>query len=120
MAGVGDLVWRIGDDQAQVRYLVIGRSGGQVTPYVIHIVHMEHTRSACFFDLASKLVMTVCPWFGLKTTAMISWFGPQNQGRRFGDLDLKITVMVSWFGPQPSGRRFVGLHLKTDERMKTV
>jgi hypothetical protein len=44
--------------------------------------------------------MTVYPWFGLKTTAMISWFGPQNQGRRFGDLDLKITVMVSWFEPQ--------------------
>jgi hypothetical protein len=36
--------------------------------------------------------------FSLKTTAMISWFGPQNQGRQFGNLGLKITV--SWFGPQ--------------------
>jgi hypothetical protein len=30
---------------------------------------------------------------------VVSWFGPQNQGRRFGDLGLKIIVMVSWFGP---------------------
>jgi hypothetical protein len=27
----------------------------------------------------------------------ISWFGPQNQGRRFGDLGLKISAIVSWF-----------------------
>jgi hypothetical protein len=50
--------------------------------------------------LASKSVAMVCQWFGLKTTATVSWFGPQNHGRRFGDLGLKITVMVSWFGPQ--------------------
>jgi hypothetical protein len=43
---------------------------------------------------------------------MVSWFEPQNQCRRFGDLDLKITVtvfddltlkiitIVSWFGHQ--------------------
>jgi hypothetical protein len=53
-----------------------------------------------FSCLASKLVVTVCQWFGLKTTATVSWFGPQNQVRQFGDLGLKITTMVSWFGPQ--------------------
>jgi hypothetical protein len=37
----------------------------------------------------------VCQWFGLKTTATVSWFEPQNEGRRFGDLGIKITVMVS-------------------------
>ncbi len=42
----------------------------------------------------------VCEWFGLKTTRLVSLFGPQNQQLRFGDLGLKITVMVSWFGPQ--------------------
>jgi hypothetical protein len=42
----------------------------------------------------------VCQWFGLKTTATVSWFGPQNQDRWFDDLDLKITVTVSWLGPQ--------------------
>jgi hypothetical protein len=30
----------------------------------------------------------------------VSWFRPQNQGQRFGDLGLKITVMISWFVPQ--------------------
>jgi hypothetical protein len=47
-AGVGDLVQRIRDDQAQVRYSVVGRSGGQVTPCAIHIVHLEEMRSTSF------------------------------------------------------------------------
>jgi hypothetical protein len=34
-----------------------------------------------FPGLASKPVVTVCQWFGLKTIATIFWFGPQNQGR---------------------------------------
>jgi hypothetical protein len=54
----------------------------------------------CFFSLASKPVATVCQWFGLKTNAIVSWFGPQNQGGWFGDLGLKITMTVSWFGRQ--------------------
>jgi hypothetical protein len=33
-----------------------------------------------FFGLASKLAAMVCQWFGLKTIATVSWFGPQNQG----------------------------------------
>jgi hypothetical protein len=53
-----------------------------------------------FPGLASKLVVTVCQWFGLKTTTPVSCFGHQNQGRWFGDLDLKIIMMVFWFGPQ--------------------
>jgi hypothetical protein len=31
---------------------------------------------------------------------MISRFGPQNRQLWFGDLGLKITATVSWFGPQ--------------------
>jgi hypothetical protein len=46
--GVGDLVRMIGDDQAQVGYLVVERSGGRVTPCVIRIVHVEETRNAGF------------------------------------------------------------------------
>jgi hypothetical protein len=65
-----------------------------------------------FSGLASKSVATVCQWFGLKTTAIVSWSGPQNQGRRFGDLGLKITATLSWFGPQNQGRRFGDLGLK--------
>jgi hypothetical protein len=30
----------------------------------------------------------------------VSWFGPQDEQLRFGDLTHKITVTVSWFGPQ--------------------
>jgi hypothetical protein len=56
--------------------------------------------------------LTVCQWFGLKTTGivfstlaskpvpMVSRFGPQNKQLRFDDLSLKITTTVSWFGPQ--------------------
>jgi hypothetical protein len=53
-----------------------------------------------FPSLASKPVAMVCQWFGPKTTMIVSCFGPRNQGRRFGVLDLKIIAMVSWFGPQ--------------------
>jgi hypothetical protein len=47
-AGVGDFVQRIGDDQAQVVYSVVRRSGGWVMPCAIHIIHVEETRSAGF------------------------------------------------------------------------
>jgi hypothetical protein len=47
-AGVGDLVRRIKDDQAQVGYSVAGQSGGQVAPCAIRIIHMEEMRSASF------------------------------------------------------------------------
>jgi hypothetical protein len=32
-----------------------------------------------FPGLALKSVAMVCQWFGLKTIATVSWFGPQNQ-----------------------------------------
>jgi hypothetical protein len=38
--GVGDLVRRIGDDQAQVGSSMAGRSGVWVTPCAICIVHV--------------------------------------------------------------------------------
>jgi hypothetical protein len=46
--GVGDLVQRTGDGQAQVGYSVAGRSGGWVTSCVVCTVHME-TRSKVFW-----------------------------------------------------------------------
>jgi hypothetical protein len=78
VTGVGDLVQRIDDGQAQVGYSMIGRSGGRVTPCVIYNMHME-TRSASFL------------------------VEPQNQDCqvfRFGDLDIKITMTVYRFRPQ--------------------
>jgi hypothetical protein len=83
-------VWRIKDDRAQVTYSVVGQSGGMIC-----IIHVEETRSVGFSGLALKLVVTVCQGFGLKTTATVSWFGPQIQGQRFGDLRLKIIATIS-------------------------
>jgi hypothetical protein len=48
VAGVGDLVRRTEDGQAQVEYSVIGRSRGPVTLCVAYTVH-EKTRSTGFF-----------------------------------------------------------------------
>jgi hypothetical protein len=65
---------------------------------------LHHTRAKDekrgFPGLASKPMVMVCQWFGLKTTTTVFWFGLQNQGQRFGDLGLKITTIISWFGPQ--------------------
>jgi hypothetical protein len=47
MIGVGDLVRRIEDSQAQVRYLVVGQSGGWVMLCVVCTVH-EEMMSASF------------------------------------------------------------------------
>jgi hypothetical protein len=58
VAGVGDLVQRTGEGQAQVRYSVAKRSRDWVTLCVVYTVHDE-TRSTGFL------------------------VEPQNQGRRF-------------------------------------
>jgi hypothetical protein len=47
-AGVGDLVQRIGDDQAQVGYSMVGRSRGHVMLCVTPIIHVEEMRSTSF------------------------------------------------------------------------
>jgi hypothetical protein len=47
VARVGDLVERAGDDQAQVKYSVAGRSGGQVTLCAVYTMHKE-TKSVSF------------------------------------------------------------------------
>jgi hypothetical protein len=54
----------------------IGRSGDTVCDP--HHTHGRDEKRG-FPDLASKLVAIVCEWFGLKTTATVPWFGPQNQ-----------------------------------------
>jgi hypothetical protein len=58
MVGVGDLVQRSRDDQAQVGYSVARRSGGQVT--------------LCTVCTVQKVT---------RSTGFLVW--PQNQGRRF-------------------------------------
>jgi hypothetical protein len=70
MAGVGDLVRRIGDGQAQVGYSVARRSGSRMTPYAICTVNVE-MRSAGFLvepqnqgvQLVSGLASKSLGWF---------------------------------------------------------
>jgi hypothetical protein len=57
-------------------------------------------KSVGFFLFGLKTLAMIYQWFGLKTTVTISWFEPQNQGRRFDNLGLKIITPVSWFEPQ--------------------
>jgi hypothetical protein len=53
----------------------IGRSGDAVCdPHCTRGGDEKHM----FSGLASKPVVTVSHWFGLKTTVTVSWFGPQN------------------------------------------
>jgi hypothetical protein len=78
VVGVGDLVQRTEDDQAQVRYSVAGRSRGRVTLYVVCTVHNE-TRSTGFLVEHENqgrrflLVWTQNRWL------RDSRFGPQNR-----------------------------------------
>jgi hypothetical protein len=76
-AGVGDLVRKIEDDQAQVGYSVAGQSGGAVCD-------PHRTRGGdekCgLLGLASKPVATICQWLASKPL------------RRFLGLDLKTKV----------------------------
>jgi hypothetical protein len=77
-AGVGDLVQRTGDGQAQVGYLMARRSRGRVILCAVYIVYKE-TRSADFSiqpQNQGRRFLPVWPqnrwllflWFGLKTT----------------------------------------------------
>jgi hypothetical protein len=70
------------DGEAQVRYSVARRSGGQVTLCAVCTVHQE-TKSAGFLIEPQNQGQRV------------SRFGPQNWYLRFGDLGLKITTKVS-------------------------
>jgi hypothetical protein len=118
--GVGDLVWRIEVDQAQVRYLVAERSG----------VEWHHVRSTSYtWSRREAQVFR----FSLKIGGYsLSVVWPQNYCDGFLVWATKPRLIVWWFGPQnhrdsflvwaskPSGRRFIDLRLKTDKRMKTV
>jgi hypothetical protein len=100
VAGVGYLVQRTGDGQAQVRYLVAGQLGGRVTPCTVCTMHIEMRSAGVLVE-------------------------PQNQGRRFPCLVLKTDshslVMwasksprrVSWWSLKTKVDGFPGLGLKT-------
>jgi hypothetical protein len=61
-------------------------------------------------SLASKPVAAVSSSLASKSVAQVSCFGPQNRQLRFGDLGLKITAMVFWFWPQNQRREYGAGH----------
>jgi hypothetical protein len=101
VAGVGDLVQRTGDSRTG-RVLsgrAIERSGGAMCG--LHRARGDEEHG--FLGCASKPRSTVCQWFDLKTTRMVSHrFGPQNRWRR----------LVSGLASKPLGRVFAGLASK--------
>jgi hypothetical protein len=59
----------------------------------------NHSDGFCWFGLKTSGYGFL--QFGLKTGGDgFFWFGPQNRQLWFGDLGLKITATVSWFVPQ--------------------
>jgi hypothetical protein len=86
-AGIGDLVQRTVDGQAQVEYLMIERLRCRVTLCVVYTVHKE-MRSVSFL-------------VELQNHHWVFRFVPQNRRLRFVDLSIKITTMVFFlFEPQ--------------------
>jgi hypothetical protein len=80
VVGIGDLLWRTEDAQAQVRYSVAERSRGRMTLCVVYTMHMEK-RSASFL------------------------VEPQNQGQRFvsGLASKPLGQFVSGLASKPLG-----------------
>jgi hypothetical protein len=102
VAGVGDLVQRIRDDQAQVRYSVAGQSGGRVTPCAIYTVHIETRRAGFLVEPQNQCWQVFC--LGLKTDSSGLVILASKSPRQFLCLGLKIKRdLVCW------------LYHKTDE-----
>jgi hypothetical protein len=75
------------------------RSRGRVTLCVVCTVPKEK-RNTCFLVWPQNQGRRFLPVWPQNQWLWVSRFGPQNWQLQFGDLGLKITAMVSWFGPQ--------------------
>jgi hypothetical protein len=69
-----------------------------------------------FSGLISKSVATVSSGLASKPVAQVSEFGYQNRQLWFGDLGLKITAMVSSFSPQNQAN--FGLSVASQNRQR--
>jgi hypothetical protein len=129
--GVGDLVQRTGDGEAQVRYSVAGRSRGQVTLYAVYTVHKK-MRSTGFLVQPQNQGRWFLPVWPQNRCLWFLCFGLKTTHSGFPSLGLKTSRcgLVIWPTKQP--RQFLGLSLKTkwvvvyrlrhktNGRMKTV
>jgi hypothetical protein len=98
-AGVGDLMQRTEDGQAQVEYSVVERSRGQVTLCMVYTMHKE-TRSAGFLVWPQNQGRQFLPVWPQNRWLRVSQFRPQNRQLWFGDLGHKITATAFWFMSQ--------------------
>jgi hypothetical protein len=76
MAGVGDLVQRTGN--GHIGRVLSGRTIERLRDIVCGLHHARGDEECWFIGFASKPWLTICQWFGLKTTRTSFWFGPQN------------------------------------------
>jgi hypothetical protein len=60
----------------------------------------KETRSTSFLVWPENQGQRFVSGLGSKPLGRVSRFGIQNRQLRFGDLCLKITAIVSWFGSQ--------------------
>jgi hypothetical protein len=67
---------------------------------VSFLVEHENQGSRFVSGLASKPLKQFFPVWHQNRWRRVSWFGPENRQLWFGDLGLKITAAVSWFEPQ--------------------
>jgi hypothetical protein len=90
---------------AQVGYLVVGRSRGRVSLYVICTVHVE-TRNVGFLSGASTPRSTVCQWIDLKTTGTC-FFGLASKPVAMGFSSLASKPVATVFLGLASGGGFL-------------
>jgi hypothetical protein len=84
IAGVGDLLQKIGDGQAHVGYSVARRSGGRVTLCAVYIIHKE-TRCEGFLVWPQNQGR----WFAV-VWPQNHWVGYPGLGLKTGSYDLVI------------------------------
>jgi hypothetical protein len=98
-AGVGDLVQRTRDGQAQVGYSMAAQSRSWVILCVVCIMHKERGVQISWFSLKTKV--NSFSWSGLKTGVYgFSRFDLKTGGYDSYDLALKPLTRFSRFGPQ--------------------
>jgi hypothetical protein len=86
------------EPQNQGRRFVSGLVSKPLVQFVSGLASKHAAMISC--GLASKPAATVSGGLASKPTVTVSRFGSQNRRLRFGDLGLKITAAVSWFVPQ--------------------
>jgi hypothetical protein len=98
-AGVGDLVQRTENGQAQIKYSVAGRSRGRVTLCAVCIMHKE-TRSACFLVQPQNQGRWFLPIWPQNRWIRFLWFDLETTRSGFPIWASKLAAVVWRFGTQ--------------------